>query len=47
MNEWLDWPLTLLAVSVVWLFYMDMPLRTLLGALTLISIGWWIRGHVK
>jgi len=45
MREFLDFPLFLLAASIVWLFYAYLPVSSLPLFLFGIGIGWWIKSH--
>jgi len=47
MNKIFNFPLTLLGVSVVWLFYMDASLAMLPAVLLFVGFGWWVRGHIE
>ncbi|KKL63854.1 hypothetical protein LCGC14_2170940 [marine sediment metagenome] len=42
-EKFMTLPLTLLAMSIIWLGYMDMSFRTLVPFILIFTIGWWVK----
>jgi len=45
-QKFMTFPLVLLAISIIWLGYMDMPLNTLPILFLLFGVGWWARSNM-
>ena len=43
----MDLPLTLIALTIVWLGYMEMPKETLFPFLIIVVFVWWVRGSIE
>ncbi len=42
MKKWMNLPLTLIALTVIWLGYMEMPKYTLMPMMLMFTVGWGV-----